>query len=67
MLSAIFGCSGGDDSGPTDPGTACSIPWGGSRSWFVRGGSSAVADLRSPSNPACPCSLVYTVSVPRPL
>ena len=27
----------------------------------------AVAELRSPNNPACSCSLVYTVSVPGPL
>ncbi len=135
-LFALFGCSGGDD-GPTDPGTACSLNWAGTRSWFMRGGciggggadisgtspatfssctitmeitppaeksrgatwtltanlqagtaqvvrintdcpatdtgpvrivrSSAVADLRSPNNPACDCNLVYTVSIPQPL
>ncbi len=39
-VCAIFGCSGGDDDNPTDPETACAIPWAGNRSWFMRGGCS---------------------------
>ena len=30
-------------------------------------GSSLIASLRAPSNPACACTLVYTINVPRPL
>jgi hypothetical protein len=48
VLCAMFGCSGGDDDGPTDPATLCALPWAGTRSWFLRGGcaGSAASDLQ---------------------